>query len=79
MRHDYVALDWVKGEISKTLESGAAKALEAFVENMRRGLNPPALLSDPIFISAKWHLADGRVSMAQHCFAGKWKKPSPRP
>lgn len=31
-RHDYVALDWVKGEISETLNQ-ARQALEAFVEN----------------------------------------------
>ncbi|QIB50604.1 Hpt domain-containing protein [Pseudomonas sp. OIL-1] len=31
-RHDYVALDWVKGEISETLGQ-ARQALEAFVEN----------------------------------------------
>jgi len=31
-RHDYVALDWVKGEISETL-SQARQALEAFVDN----------------------------------------------
>ena len=31
-RHDYVALDWVKGEISETLNQ-ARHALEAFVEN----------------------------------------------
>lgn len=31
-RHDYVALDWVKGEISDTL-SQARQALEAFVDN----------------------------------------------
>ena len=30
-RHDYVALDWVKGEISETLNQ-ARQALEAFVE-----------------------------------------------
>ena len=31
-RHDYVALDWVKGEISETLNQ-ARQALEAYVEN----------------------------------------------
>jgi chemosensory pili system protein ChpA (sensor histidine kinase/response regulator) len=31
-RHDYVALDWVKGEISATLNQ-ARQALESFVEN----------------------------------------------
>ena len=31
-RHDYVALDWVKGEISETLNQ-ARQALEAFVDN----------------------------------------------
>src|SRR5690606_37932367 len=31
-RHDYVALDWVKGEISETLNQ-ARQALEAFVES----------------------------------------------
>lgn len=31
-RHDYVALDWVKGEISDTLNQ-ARQALEAFVDN----------------------------------------------
>lgn len=31
-RHDYVALDWVKGEISETLGQ-ARQALEAYVEN----------------------------------------------
>ena len=30
--HDYIALDWVKGEIKQTL-SQAQSALEAFVEN----------------------------------------------
>lgn len=31
-RHDYVALEWVKGEIAETLKQ-ARQALEAFVEN----------------------------------------------
>ena len=31
-RHDYVALEWVKGEIGETLKQ-ARQALEAFVEN----------------------------------------------
>ncbi|KUM42433.1 Hpt domain-containing protein [Pseudomonas sp. EpS/L25] len=31
-RHDYVALEWVKGEIAETLQQ-ARKALEAFVDN----------------------------------------------
>ena len=31
-RHDYVALDWVKGEIAETLKQ-ARQALEAFVES----------------------------------------------
>ncbi|MCY1270916.1 Sensor histidine kinase RcsC [compost metagenome] len=33
-RHDYVALEWVKGEIAETLKQ-ARQALEAFVENPR--------------------------------------------
>lgn len=32
-RHDYVALEWVKGEIAETLNQ-ARQALEAFVENL---------------------------------------------
>ena len=31
-RHDYVALEWVKGEIAETLKQ-ARQALEEFVEN----------------------------------------------
>ena len=31
-RHDYLALDWVRGEIQETLNQ-AQQALEAFVEN----------------------------------------------
>ncbi len=31
-RHDYVALEWVKGEIAETLKQ-ARHALEEFVEN----------------------------------------------
>src|SRR5262245_50990968 len=33
-RHDYVGLEWVKGEIAETLKQ-ARQALEAFVENPR--------------------------------------------
>ena len=35
-RHDYVALEWVKGEIAETLKQ-ARQALEAFVENPQDG------------------------------------------
>ena len=31
-RHDYLALDWVRGEIQETLNQ-AQQALEAFVDN----------------------------------------------
>ena len=31
-RHDYVALEWVKGEIAETLKQ-ARQALEAYVES----------------------------------------------
>ena len=36
-RHDYVALDWVKGEISETLNQ-ARQALEAFVARRKAEL-----------------------------------------
>jgi hypothetical protein len=57
MSHDYIALEWVKGEIEETLQQ-AQQALETYVENMEDRTH---LKLFELSSSGVWHFADGRI------------------
>jgi chemosensory pili system protein ChpA (sensor histidine kinase/response regulator) len=56
-RHDYVALEWVKGEIAETLKQ-ARQSLEAFVEN-------PQDLTRMRFCLTYLHQVQGTLQMVE--------------
>lgn len=67
-RHDYVALEWVKGEIAETLKQ-ARHALEDYVEN-------PQDSTRLRFCLTYVHQVHGTLQMVeflvQHCWPKKW-------
>lgn len=68
-RHDYLALDWVRGEIQETLNQ-AQQALESFVDN-------PDDATRMRFCQTHLHQVYGTLQMVEftvrHCSPKKWK------